>query len=102
MSDSRISVPTWALPAIMGILAVCVSYGVLQANTAFAESDRERIEAIAADAVKKANDNGQAIAVTDAKVQAIVDSLARQEKIQEKTAAQLQMMLEQMIKNSGS
>jgi hypothetical protein len=86
----------------MGILAVCVSYGVLQANTAFAESDRERIEQIAADAVKKANDNGQAIAVTDAKVQAIVDSLARQEKIQEKTAAQLQMMLEQMIKNSGS
>ena len=101
MSDGTIRVPTWALPLCIGVLTVATSYGVLTANTAHAEDHRAKIEAVAQEAVKKAQANGQAIAVTDQKVQAVIDSLVRQEKIAEKTATQLQMMLEQMLKNAN-
>jgi hypothetical protein len=97
MSDGTIKVPTWALPLLIGVLTVATSWGVLTANTAHASDERERIEAVAEEAVKKAQANGQAIAVTDQKVQAVIDSLARQEKIQEKSAQQLQMLLERML-----
>ena len=97
MSDGTIKVPTWALPLLIGVLTVATSWGVLTANTAHASDERERIEAVAEEAVKKAQANGQAIAVTDQKVQAVIDSLARQEKIQEKSPQQLQMLLERML-----
>ena len=97
MSDGTLKVPTWALPLLIGVLTVATSWGVLTANTAHASDERERIEAVADAAVKKAQANGQAIAVTDQKVQAVIDSLARQEKIQEKSAQQLQMLLEKML-----
>ena len=97
MSDNSIRIPTYALPLLIGVLTVATSYGVLTANTAHASDERERIEAVAEEAVKKAQANGQAIAVTDQKVQAVIDSLARQEKIQEKSAQQLQMLLERML-----
>ena len=97
MSDGTIKIPTYALPLLIGVLTVATSYGVLTANTAHASDERERIEAVAEEAVKKAQANGQAIAVTDQKVQAVIDSLARQEKIQEKSAQQLQMLLERML-----
>ena len=58
MSDGSIKVPTWALPMVIGCLTIAVSWGVLQANTAHASDDRERIEAIAEEAVKKAQANG--------------------------------------------
>ena len=61
-------------------------------------ADADRIEAVAEAAIQATQKNGQAIAVTDQKVQAVIDSLARQEKIQEKTSDQLQMMLEQLLK----
>jgi len=97
MSDNSIRIPTYALPLLIGVLTVATSWGVLTANTAHASDERERIEAVAEEAVKKAQANGQAIAVTDQKVQAVIDSLARQEKIQEKSAQQLQMLLERML-----
>ena len=100
MSDGTIKLPTWSLPLLIGVLTVATSWGVLTANTAHASDERERIEAVAEEAVKKAQQNGQAIAVTDQKVQAVIDSLARQEKIQEKSAAQLQMLLERMLNGS--
>ena len=101
MSDGTIKVPTWALPLLIGVLTVATSWGVLTANTAHANDERERIEAVAEQALKKGELNTTAIAVTDQKVQAVIDSLARQEKIAEKTATQLQMMLEQMLKNAN-
>ena len=97
MSDGSIKVPTWALPLVIGCLSIAVSWGVLQANTAFASEDRERIEQIAEEAVKKAQANGQAIAVTDQKVQAIVESLSRQEKIQEQTNQQIQALVQALL-----
>ena len=97
MSDGTIKVPTWALPLLIGVLTVATSYGVLTANTAHANDERERIEKVAEQALKKGELNTTAIAVTDQKVQAVIDSLARQEKIQEKSAQQLQMLLEKML-----
>jgi|TARA_Y100000592_G_scaffold86833_1_gene140618 seryl-tRNA synthetase len=99
MSES-IKVPTWALPALGAAIAVAVSWGVLQANTANASEERARIEQIAEEAVKKAQKNGQAIAVTDQKVQAIVDSLSRQEKIQEQTNTQIQALVQALLNKS--
>ena len=97
MSESSIKVPTWALPMVIGCLTIAVSWGVLQANTAHASDDRERIEAIAEEAVKKAQANGQAQAVTSAKVEAIVSSLERQEKIQEKTNEQIAALVQALL-----
>ena len=97
MSDGTIKVPTWALPLLIGVLTIAVSWGVLQANTAHANDDRERIEAIAEEAVKKAQANGQAVAVTEQKVQAIVESLSRQEKIQEQTNQQIQALVQALL-----
>ena len=99
MSES-IKVPTWALPALGAAIAVAVSWGVLQANTANASEERARIEQIAEEAVKKAQKNGQAIAVTDQKVQAIVDSLSRQEKIHEQTNTQIQALVQALLNKS--
>ena len=99
MSES-IKVPTWALPALGAAIAVAVSWGVLQANTANASEERARIAQIAEEAVKKAQKNGQAIAVTDQKVQAIVDSLSRQEKIQEQTNTQIQALVQALLNKS--
>ena len=99
MSES-IKVPTRALPALGAAIAVAVSWGVLQANTANASEERARIEQIAEEAVKKAQKNGQALAVTDQKVQAIVDSLSRQEKIQEQTNTQIQALVQALLNKS--
>ena len=99
MSDGTIKVPTWALPLLIGVLTIAVSWGVLQANTAHASEDRERIAQIAEEAVKKAQANGQAVAVTEQKVQAIVESLSRQEKIQEQTNQQIQALVQALLNN---
>ena len=100
MSDGTIKVPTWALPLLIGVLTIAVSWGVLQANTAHASEDRERIAQIAEEAVKKAQANGQAVAVTEQKVQAIVESLSRQEKIQEQTNQQIQALVQALLNKS--
>ena len=97
MSDGTIKVPTWALPLLIGVLTIAVSWGVLQANTAHASEDRERIAQIAEEAVKKAQANGQAVAVTEQKVQAIVESLSRHEKIQEQTNQQIQALVQALL-----
>ena len=97
MSDGAIRVPQWSLPLLIGVLTIAVSWGVLQANTAHASEERERIAAVAEEAVKKAQANGQALAVTDQKVQAVIESLSRQEKIQEKTNEQLQALVQALL-----
>ncbi len=97
MSENSIRVPQWALPIAAAAVSLAVAWGVLQANTAHASEDRERIAQIAEQAAAKAKANGQAQAVTEAKVQAIVESLARQEKIQEKTNEQIQALVTALL-----
>ena len=95
MSELRI---TALLPVGAIIVSIAVAWGVLQANTAFASEERERIAKIAKESLKKAQENGQAQAVTETKVDAIVESLARQEKIQEKTNEQIQALVQVLLK----
>jgi len=95
--SAEIKVPTWALPFGVALLTLSGSWGMLQANTANASEDRDRIAVIAEEAAKKAQANGQAQAVTEAKVQAVIDSLARQEKIQEKTNEQIQALVTALL-----
>tara|TARA_R100000231_G_scaffold136893_1_gene112645 strand:- start:3317 stop:3616 length:300 start_codon:yes stop_codon:yes gene_type:complete len=97
MTDNAIKVPQWALPIAAAAVSLAVAWGVLQANTAHASEDRERISQIAEEAAKKAQENGQAQAVTSAKVEAIVSSLERQEKIQEKTNEQIAALVQALL-----
>jgi hypothetical protein len=97
MSENSIRIPQWALPIAAAAVSLAVAWGVLQANTAHASEDRDRIAAIAEEAAKKAQANGQAQAVTEQKVEAIVNSLARQEKIQEKTNEQIQALVQALL-----
>ena len=97
MSDGSIRIPQWGLPIGAAAVSLAVAWGVLQANTAHASEDRERIAAIAEEAAKKAQENGQAQAVTSAKVEAIVSSLERQEKIQEKTNEQIAALVQALL-----
>jgi|TARA_R110000744_G_scaffold175749_1_gene294540 hypothetical protein len=94
---STISLPLWSVPLGVAFVTLAVSWGVLQANTSFASEERDRIATIANEAARKAQDNGQAQAVTEAKVQAIVESLARQEKIQEQTNEQIQALVATLL-----
>ena len=97
MSENSIRIHQWALPIAAAAVSLAVAWGVLQANTAHASEDRDRIAAIAEEAAKKAQANGQAQEVTEQKVEAIVNSLARQEKIQEKTNEQIQALVQALL-----
>jgi len=99
--DASIKIPTYALPIVAAAISFLMGYAAMSANVSHASEARDRIEAVAEEAIKATQKNGQAIAVTDQKVQAVIDSLARQEKIQEKSAEQLQMMLETLLKSSN-
>ena len=57
----------------------------------------KRIEVTVKETAKKAQENGQAQAVTETKVDAIVESLARQEKIQEKTNDQITALVQALL-----
>ena len=97
MSEATIRVPTWALPLLIGGVTVAVSWGVLQANTAHATEERERIAEIAEQAAKKAVENGQQVAVNSTKLEVIVQSLSEQKEIQQKTNEQIAALVQAML-----
>ena len=101
MTDNAIKVPQWALPIAAAAVSLAVAWGVLQANTAHASEDRERIAQIAEEAAKKAAANGQAQAVTDARLDAIVASLEKQEQISEKTNEQISVLVQALLKGQN-
>ena len=100
MSDGNISLPSWTLPLAGFAISIAVAWGVLQANTAHATEQRERIQAIAEEAAKKAQENGQAQAVTSARLDAIVSSLEKQEEISAKTSEQISVLVQALLKNT--
>ena len=97
MSDGSIRIPTWALPLAIGGITIAVSWGVLQANTAHAAEERDRIAAIAEQAAKKAVENGQQVAVNSTKLEVIVQSLSEQKEIQQKTNEQISALVQAML-----
>tara|TARA_R110001592_G_scaffold7769_5_gene43128 strand:- start:1130 stop:1429 length:300 start_codon:yes stop_codon:yes gene_type:complete len=97
MSDNTISIPTWALPLVVSLFVGAISYGAAQANAEATSSEVKRIQTIVKETAVKAQANGQAQAVTETKVDAIVESLARQEKIQEKTNDQISALVQALL-----
>jgi len=59
MTDNAIKVPQWALPIAAAAVSLAVAWGVLQANTAHASEDRERIAQIAEEAAKRLRRTGR-------------------------------------------
>jgi|TARA_Y100000289_G_scaffold48684_1_gene49200 DNA-binding Xre family transcriptional regulator len=101
MSDGNISLPQWTLPIGAAAVSLAVAWGVLQSNVAHATEDRERIQAIAEESLKKAQDNGQAQAVTAARLDAIVSSLEKQEEISAKTSEQISVLVQALLKQQN-
>ena len=97
MSENTISIPTWALPLVVSLFVGAISYGAAQANAEATSSEVKRIQVIVKETAVKAQANGQAQAVTETKVDAIVESLARQEKIQAKTNEQIQALVQVLL-----
>jgi len=97
MSDGTISIPTWAMPFVISGLGVAIAYGSSMAQADATKEEVKRIEVIVKETAKQATENGQAVAVTETKVDAIVESLARQEKIQEKTNEQIQALVAALL-----
>jgi len=97
MSDKGIVIPTWAIPLVVSLFVGAISYGAAQANAETTSKEVKRIEVIVKETAKKAQDNGVKQAVTDEKVSAIIDSLARQEKIQEKTNDQISALVQALL-----
>ena len=97
MSDGTIKIPQWGLPIAAAAVSLAVAWGVLQANTAHASEDRERIAAIAEEAAKKAVANGQQVAVNTTKLEVIVQSLSEQKEIQSKTNEQIAQLVQALL-----
>jgi len=97
MSDKGVVIPTWAIPLVVSLFVGAASYGAAQANAETTTKEVRRIEVIVKETAKKAAANGQAQAVTETKVDAIVESLARQEKIQEKTNDQISALVQALL-----
>ena len=97
MANNTISIPTWALPLVVSLFVGAISYGAAQANAEATSSEVKRIQTIVKETAVKAQANGQAQAVTETKVDAIVESLARQEKIQEKTNDQISALVQALL-----
>ena len=99
MSEGNISLPQWSLGLAAGAVSLAVAWGVLQSNVAHATEQRERIEQVAKEAIENSLKNGQAIAVTDAKLEAIVASLEKQEQISAKTNEQISVLVQALLKS---
>jgi hypothetical protein len=97
MSDKGVVIPTWMIPLLVSLFVGAASYGAAQANAETTTKEVKRIEVIVKETAKKAQENGQAQAVTETKVDAIVESLARQEKIQEKTNDQISALVQALL-----
>ena len=97
MSDKGVVIPTWAIPLVVSLFVGAISYGAAQANAETTTKEVKRIEVIVKETAKKAQENGQAQAVTETKGEASVESLARQEKIQEKTNDQISALVQALL-----
>ena len=97
MNNKGIVIPTWAIPLVVSLFVGAISYGAATANAESTTQEVKRIENIVQETARKAQENGQAQAVTSTKVDAIVESLARQEKIQEKTNEQIQALVQALL-----
>ena len=97
MSEGKITVPSYVLGLVGAAFTVAVSWGILQAETAHAQDERERISKKAEDAARQAVENGQQVAVNSTKLEVIVQSLSEQKEIQQKTNEQIAALVQAML-----
>jgi len=97
MSEKGLVIPTYALPLVVSLFVGAISYGAAQANAESTSKEVKRIAVIVKETAKQAQETGVKQAVTDEKVSAIIDSLARQEKIQEKTNDQISALVQALL-----
>jgi hypothetical protein len=95
MADLKI--PSNLLPVGVLVVSMAVAWGSTQFAVADNAKETARIEKIVIETSKKAQANGQAQAVTETKLKAIVESLNRQEKTAEKTNEQIQALVQVLL-----
>jgi hypothetical protein len=76
---------------------MAVAWGSTQFAVADNAKETARIEKIVIETSKKQQETNRSLAITETKVAAIVESLARQEKIQEKTNDQIQALVQVLL-----
>ena len=52
MSEGTISVPTWALPVVAGVLSIAVAWGAANARAEATEAEVDRIERVVTEAAE--------------------------------------------------
>ena len=95
MSDLKI--PSNLLPVGVLLVSMAVAWGSTQFAVADNAKETARIEKIVIETSKKQQETNRSLAITETKVAAIVESLARQEKIQEKTNDQIQALVQVLL-----
>ena len=95
MSDLKI--PSNLLPIGVLVVSMAVAWGSTQFAVADNAKETARIEKIVIETSKKQQETNRSLAITETKVAAIVESLARQEKIQEKTNDQIQALVQVLL-----
>ena len=97
MTDGVISVPTWALPIGAALVSFAVGYGAITAQADATANELSRLQTVAEDTAEKAVKNGELSSVNEAKIEAIVSSLAEQKEIQRMTNENISQLVEVML-----
>lgn len=100
MSEGTISVPTWALPVCAGVLSVAVAWGAANARAEATDAEVERIRAVVDKTAETATENGELTKVNQAKIEAIVSSLADQAETAKESDEKLQQLIEIMLRKN--
>jgi len=94
---SDLKIPSNLLPIGVLVVSMAVAWGSTQFAVADNAKETARIEKIVIETSKKQQETNRSLAITETKVAAIVESLARQEKIQEKTNDQIQALVQVLL-----
>ena len=94
---SELKIPSNLLPVGVLVVSMAVAWGSTQFAVADNAKETARIEKIVIETSKKQQEANRSLAITETKVAAIVESLARQEKIQEKTNDQIQALVQVLL-----
>jgi len=94
---SDLKIPSNLLPVGVLLVSMAVAWGSTQFAVADNAKETARIEKIVIETSKKQQETNRSLAITETKVAAIVESLARQEKIQEKTNDQIQALVQVLL-----
>ena len=99
MSD--IKVPSWTLPILAGGIPAGIAWGTMQAQAQSTQEDLDRIRGVVERTAESAQETGQLSKVNEAKIEAIVSSLADQAETAKESDEKLQQLIEIMLQRSN-